>query len=1170
MKLKQIKLAGFKSFVDPTTLDLRSDLVAVVGPNGCGKSNVIDAVRWVMGESSAKTLRGESITDVIFNGSNTRKPIGQASIELFFDNSDGSIGGEYAAYAEISVRREVTRDAISNYYLNGTKCRRRDIVDVFLGTGLGSRSYSIIEQGMISRVIESKPEDLRCFVEEAAGISVYKKRRHDTELRMRHTIENLARLEDLREEQIKLLEKLQRQAESAQKYQVLSNEKTNFESQLLAMRWQNYDTALSQYGEQIGALSVNLEEKQATRTNIGTQLEQLRILHTDKQDVHEEVQTKFYDLGAKIARAEQGLQYHKERHQELNANIEQTLEAIEAITEQKNTDSQELFECESKLSSIQPAHEEVSARALQAEELHLDARADLDTANLAWEEYQQQAQKPQQEAEVQKARIEHLDKQVRELQNRIDRLSQEKKSLDIVAMQKLVDDLAKEQDVNDAKNVVYKEEIRTIQDAIYQQRNLLLEKQDIQNKLRSQLQQLSGRRSSLQVLQQAAMGKDDKDINNWLAQNGLENKQRLAEVLNVEPGYELAVETVLADYLEAICLEDSISTVISTIKDLSQGSIVLLEKSGSSETIQNIRAESLACKVKSSAPIDAILSKILVVESLEKALQLKGTLDDGMSIVTADGIWLGKNWVRVSRDKDSKRGVIAREQELQEIQETIIDLQEQSKHIEEDIHQCTSSLNDLEISLVAKQQDEMVLVSYLREVSSKFSAANQKLEHMRSRLQRIDIEINEHQQNLNINGEEATASRNSLENAIELMAKFSAQKEQIVAQREECLAKERNTKHLAKEAQDELHELEIQLQTISTKYKGLQHTISRVDQQLSDLHKRHQQYLKSLQDDVDPEKQLFEELEDLLSQRQLVEADLQEARIELDSYAMQMQTFESQRSDLEKVIADLKESLENCKLERQSLLVRKETIDEQLHDGSIELKNVLENMPENANEEEWTSQIESISKKIANLGAVNLAASAELETETQKQEYLEAQYTDLKEALTTLDNAIKKIDRETKAKFQETFNQINGNFNVLFPKLFGGGKAYLEIVGEDLLNAGVAVMAMPPGKKNSSIHLLSGGEKALTAVALVFSIFQINPAPFCMLDEVDAPLDESNVVRFSNLIKEMSSQVQFIIITHNKTTMEIANQLIGVTMKEPGVSRLVTVDINEAVEMSTV
>ncbi len=1171
MKLKQIKLAGFKSFVDPTVLDLRSDLVSVVGPNGCGKSNVIDAVRWVMGESSAKTLRGESITDVIFNGSSTRKPVGQASIDLIFDNSDGTIGGEYASYAEISIRREVNRDAVSNYYLNGTRCRRRDIVDVFLGTGLGARSYSIIEQGMISRIIESKPEELRSFVEEAAGITVYKKRRHDTELRMRHTTENLTTIEVMREEQVKLLERLKRQSDSAQKFRVLNDEKVLFESQLLALRWQAFDTKLTAHSEDILNLSVQLEEKIAARTNIGASLEKVRIEHEEYSEQFNSVQSKFYELGAMVARSEQSLQHHKERKTQLESDIEQVMRSIDDINAQKTTDSDALFACEEQLAQITPEFEQASMAAEQADELYQDARLALDAITQEWEDFQIQAQGPQQQAEVQKMRIEQLEKQIRDLQARIDRLQQESASLDVSTVLQTVEEFAAQSSQVEYRASELKAQIQELHSELSVQRANLQGEQDQLNTIRSQMQQSKGRESALLALQQAALGKDDHAMQAWLTAQDLQGTPRVAEVIKVEAGWELAVETVLADYLEALCLDSNWDSVVAAVQQLTAGNIsMLLPSAPSVIAASNIQATSIYSKVTTSLDLAAILDDVFVVDSLEQALALRASLAHAQSVVTKDGIWLGKNWLRVSREPDQKRGVLQREQEIQQLK---LQLEQQlaiASTLEENIQDSNANIQRLDAELSDKQHLANQDSAVLREITAKYSAAQQKLENMQNRKQRITIEIEDQQQHFAANSADSSAARTELEIAINSMAALALKKEDLLSAKEELQVKERNNKLQAKELQIHFHDLEMQQQNLSTKLQGLRHTISRVDQQLSGLHQRHEQLEQTLIDETAPTSHLQAELHSLLEQRATVDEEMQQARRVLEVYDEQMKQHEQQRVELEVAADGIKAILDKCRLERQSLEVRKETINEQLQTLQIEVLTIISTLPEEAEESEWATRIDSLARKISNLGAINMAAIEEFDAETQRHLYLEAQYTDLKDALTTLENAIKKIDRETRAKFKETFDQINANFMVLFPKLFGGGKAYLEIVGEDYLEAGVTVMAMPPGKKNSTIHLLSGGEKALTAVSLVFSIFQLNPAPFCMLDEVDAPLDETNVIRFGKLIKEMSQTVQFIIITHNKVTMEIANQLIGVTMKEPGVSRLVSVDLNEAVEMTLV
>jgi len=1170
MKFRKMQLAGFKSFVDPTTLDLRSNLACVVGPNGCGKSNVIDAVRWVLGESSAKNLRGESITDVIFNGSNTRKPVGQASVELIFDNSDGKIGGEYAAYAEISVRREVNREGVSNYYLNNTRCRRRDIQDAFMGTGLGARSYSIIEQGMISRVIESKPEELGKFIGEAAGISVYKARRQDTERRKLHTIENLARLEDLREEQIKLLERLKRQSEAAQKFKNYDSEKQTLEAQLLALRWREFDSKLALHAEEIRSLAVKIEEKLAAKASVEASLEKVRTEYEEKSDVFNEVQSKFYELGSLVARNEQSLQHHKERKAQLENDIAEIKQTISDINSQKNTDSDALFECEEKLGEVTPEYEQICIIAEQADEQYQDARLSLDAWNEDWDVYQQQAQVHQQQAEVQKTRIEQIDKQTRDLQARIDRLQQEAASLDINGIEAIVAELTQELGVLEAKSQDLKAEISNIQAAITAQRATLVQQQNYLNEIRNTIQQSKGREAALTALQQAALGKNDKLMQEWLTAQNLAGNPRLAQTLTVAEGWEQAVEVVLSDYLEAVCIDAQWDAVVAALDSLTDGKLNILSRGISQNFESNLGLASLSSKIKSEFAIDSLLVDILVADDLNSALNYRNQLNTTQSIVTKEGIWLGKSWLRVVREKDGHRGVLQREQDLQQLKAQLQTDLESATILENSIQELSANLQQLEAELAEKHSIASQDAVLMRDLSARTSAAQQKLENMHNRKQRISLEIEDHQQQLSVNSTESTSARSLLEVAIEAMASLAVQKDQLTASKEELQQREKTAKLHAREQQDRMHELELEKQSLTTRYEGLQHTIARVDQQLGNLHARHHQLVQSLHDEEEPTKQVLAALEILLAERSVVENNLSQARSELTFFEEQLKQLDKQRSELEKAAQEQRDILDKLRMEWQSAEVRKETINEQLVTNNIDVQQVLHTMPEDADEEVWGERIATLNKKINNLGAINMAAVEELEAETERQQYLESQYNDVKQALETLENAIKKIDREKRSKFKETFDQINQNFNVLFPKLFGGGKAYLETIGEDLLEAGVTVMAMPPGKKNSTIHLLSGGEKALTAVSLVFSIFQLNPAPFCLLDEVDAPLDETNVVRFCNLIKEMSATVQFIIITHNKTTMEIGNQLIGVTMKEPGVSRLVSVDINEAVEMVTV
>lgn len=1168
MKLSKIKLAGFKSFVDPTVFDLRSNLVAIVGPNGCGKSNIIDAVRWVMGESSAKNLRGESMTDVIFNGSNSRKPVGQASIELYFDNSDGKLGGEYASYAEICIRREVNRDSQSSYFLNGTRCRRRDIQDVFMGTGLGPRSYSIIEQGMISRVIESKPEDLRNFLEEAAGISVYKKRRHETELRMKHTRENMTRLEDLRDEQIKLVEKLKKQSEAARNFNIYNDEKQTLDAQLLAMRWNQYDKELHQISERVREHTVRIEAKQAERSKVDTLIEKFKQDHQAKQDIFNSVQSRFFELGSEIARNEQTISHFRDKKQQLESDLDETKLEVTNICEQKDIDNSEMLKIAEKLKDIKPLYSEAEQKSKESDELYQDALLSQQTLNEEWEQFQSSAQQKQHDAEVQRSRIEQLDKSTHDLQNRISKLRTEDANFDLCAIENQVNLTTQAVNSFDQQANSYKEEISLLQDKIGMNRKSLHENRDSLDKVREKLQQLKGREASLVALQQAALGKDDGTLQTWLDSNSLSLNKRFGELLTVESGWELAVETVLSDYLEAVCIDDGFEDIAAKVDTLSDGKLIIYNSATNENESNSSDSKNLLSKITSELPINELLHKVLVAETLAEAISQRSDLGDGQTIITKDGVWLGKSWLRVAKQKDQHKGIVQREQELRKLQAEIESLTSDAEQLSDSVSSLMENLQELEQKLLNVQHEKNKIAEQLRDSSSKLSASKTRLENVTSRKARIAEEISEHEVQLKINSEESNKSRTILSSAIDAMANIEDEREELIAKRQAMTDRVKNLKIQAKEDSEERHELQLELKTATTKYEGLQHTLTRVEKQLSDLYARQKKIQDALQEDIVPSAEAKEQLEGLLQQRIEVEKQLDQAREQLEEIDAKIREHDKQRNDIEKQTNEIRETLDKHRLEWQSLEVRKETLSEQMAEKKINVEQVMTSMPEDANESEWSERSDKLGRKISSLGAINLAAIEEYGAEEERYKYMEEQYADLTEALITLENAIKKIDRETRATFKETFNKVNDSFTELFPKLFRGGKASLDLLGEDLLDAGVSVMAQPPGKKNASIHLLSGGEKALTAVALVFAIFQLNPAPFCMLDEVDAPLDDSNVGRFSDLIVEMSDKVQFIMITHNKISMESANQLVGVTMKEPGVSRLVSVDVNEAVEMT--
>jgi chromosome segregation protein len=1168
MRLKSIKLAGFKSFVDPTNVSFPSNLGCVVGPNGCGKSNIIDAVRWVMGESSAKNLRGENMTDVIFNGSVNRQPVGQASIELIFDNSDGTVGGEYASFAEISIRRKVTREATSDYYLNGTKCRRRDITDIFLGTGLGPRSYAIIEQGMISRLIESKPEELRVFIEEAAGISKYKERRRETENRMRRTMENLDRLTDLRDELERQLQHLQRQAQAAERYTELKKEERLLRAQLQALQWKALDGQVKEHEQEIRDLEVKLEAVIAEQRSIDTDIEKNRDVHTDLMDKFNEVQARFYGVGAEIARAEQTIQHQQERSRQLKDDLQQTERNYQESTEHLQSDTEKQQRWNEEIEEIQPelelaqGSEEETTSALQA------AEEAMQSWQQHWDEFNQQAQEPRQKAEVQQSKIQHLEQALQRIQLRIEKLEEEKQSLTAGPIEEEIEILSEQLAEAELQNEEQQSQLHehTEQINLHREKNNTLG--DQLDEARNQLQSMRGRFASLEALQQAALGQQPGVINDWLQTHGLEKNKRLAEDLKVQSGWETAVETVLGDHLQAVCV-DGIDAVAELAESLQQGSVTLVDGM-TTEAATAGNAQWLTTKVSEGQQALSLLAGIYAADDLAAALALRSTLAGHESVVTPEGLWIGPNWLRVAKESDEQAGVLARQQELDTLVETVSTVEQTVARLDVDLTGGREILHTLEAERETLQREVQAQGNRHSELRSELSAKQVNVEQISVRRERINSEIDDGREQFQLEQESLGESRMILSEAIESMESDSSQREELLAKRDECRSILDQARQRARHDKDSAHQLAMRYQSLRAQLDSMNQNIERTRSQVQQLEQRRGSLQEGISGADEPVEEMKLELEAQLETRLRVEEELSEARRLVDDVEHKLRELEGRRGSVELRSQSVRSELERSRVEVQGLQVQRRTLEEQLIEAQYDVETVLNNLPDDAKEKTWLENLESIGRRVARLGPINLAAIDEYKSQSERKTYLDAQNDDLVEALQTLENAIHKIDKETRQRFKDTFDQVNASLQELFPKVFGGGTAYLEMTGDDLLNTGIAIMARPPGKRNSTIHLLSGGEKALTAIALVFSIFRLNPAPFCMLDEVDAPLDDANVGRYARLVKEMSQQVQFIYITHNKIAMEMADQLLGVTMHEPGVSRLVTVDVDEAAELAAI
>lgn len=1166
MRLRKVKLSGFKSFVDPTTLIVPGNLVGIVGPNGCGKSNIIDAVTWVMGESSAKHLRGDALTDVIFNGSNSRQPIGQAAVELVFDNSEGKAGGQYAAYNEISIKRQINREGISVYLLNGTRCRRKDIQGLFLGTGLGPRSYSIIEQGMISRLIEAKPDELRVFIEEAAGISKFRERRRETENRIRHTKENLSRLNDIREELDKQLNHLQRQAKAAERYQVLKQEERQLQAELLALSWRDFNTDIQQRNENVRVHENRVEAKIAGLRKIESDMEAMRETITAANETFNQIQSDYYQVGGDISQLEQKIQHSQERIATLEGDIEKNRESIVAVEQQQAHDREMLASHAGKAKALEPQLQGFRSDSNQAYEALNQAEQAMQDWQSEWDSFQETCAEFSRQIEVDDTRREHLESGLEDIRHRRHILSRELEAAEHETLQKELQKLDsgiadQSKDAGQQRSEL-EEKLKTVRVS----RGAIQQLEEQLSGLRSSQQQLAGKIASLEALQHGEMGGDQEQVDKWLVDHGQGQAPRLLERLSVEKEWTHALETVLGRDLQSIYVDD-IHRLLKSLNSLTKGKLGI---------VSNVQRKSpepkkyprLLDKVTSQIPLEHLLGGVYIADTLQKALTIYEHLSGADSVITKDGLWLGAGWLRVNR-KDSKQdGVITREQ-------TVKTLKARERDIAADIKECQKKLENERKNLEQMEEnqhetqkglnDQQEVITALRsrhaEIKTRYEQALKRMESIQAELEELDEREETEQQELENITSRLTRTRQDYE-------KLSKERGSLSERRSKHQKLLEGARNRWQTTHEHSHEIALELESLSSKRASLEQALKRSDIQAGSLAARLTELEHSLRQNREPLHGLQESLEAKLAVRIEIEKKLNQAREQMQELDGKLRLKEQERMATEQEVNALRTELENVRLEAQGIKVRLQTVEEQLQTAGHKPETLLGNMETEASKPVWLEKLESVERRISRLGPINLAAIDEYSQLSERKNYLDSQNEDLTQALTTLENAIRKIDKETRTRFKETFDHLNANLKAMFPVLFGGGHSYLEMTGDDLLETGVAIMAQPPGKRNSNIHLLSGGEKALTAVALVFAIFKLNPAPFCILDEVDAPLDDTNTERFSRLLAEMSKDVQFIFITHNKITMEIAQQLLGVTMHEAGVSRLVSVDMDEALQMA--
>lgn len=1150
MRLKSIKLAGFKSFVDATTVHFPTNLSAVVGPNGCGKSNVIDAVRWVMGESSAKNLRGESMTDVIFNGSSSRQPAGQASIELVFDNSDHTIQGEWNQFSEVAIKRKVTRDAQNTYYINGTKCRRKDITDIFLGTGLGPRSYAIIEQGMISRLIEAKPDELRIFIEEAAGISKYKERRRDTENRIRRTRENLERLTDIRDELGRQLERLARQAASAEKYRAWRKDERELKHKVIAHKWLQLDLSRSNYDEKIQSHENEIERLKSNRMASSSKIDALKTLSEEQKAAFDEVQAKYFQMGAEIARLEQASQHADLRRREINEEINDLQRRILSASDRTHSDKTRIEEARLALADLIPALEATEEDMLIAEAGVEQFLSEEQSLREQYNEFQRQQATREQRIESAQRQIFSLQQQVGQLEDQCERSREELKSLNAKVDNEAIEVLRAQRDESTAVVEEARAKIAELEQTLQSTEYEL----DAAKESRSTLTEAGhSKRGRLQAIETLLEQRSNEELRAFLEANGLDDCPKLNETLEVPKDWQRVVSALLSDWMHA------------TVEDtLGRDGVAGLTRIDT--TALNFPDNSLGAIVKGAA-IPAMLGNYVVASSLDEALEKRHELATHQSFITASGIEVGINFVRWV-------AAIDQVSELELIQERV-DLEATLDELNLKLTQVNAQIDDFQRQHTEQKQAYSVAKAFLDSSVASAQTTERELAVAETAYQQSLSQIARVEEEIAIASERLAQLEEDYEVALvhfdEVSEEDTSQELDDEWRRKLLEAEQRVARGRTQlqELQSKQTEMRMTRQRYDLDVESAEDALSRAEEIAQQYHDRvellNEQLLSldTASNDAAPEM-----IEALASEHLLLEAEMTEAKIKAESVAEELRQLEGSRGDVEKLVELEREKLEQLRLERQTVYVKLGGLSEELKDAEVDLKELLESLPEDVDLESWEQELVRIGERIRRLGPINLAAIDEYEQESERKNYLDQQDSDLNEALETLESAIRKIDKETRQRFKHTFDTVNDGLKRLFPKVFGGGEAWLELTGDDLLETGVSIMARPPGKKNSTIHLLSGGEKAMTAIALVFSIFQLNPAPFCMLDEVDAPLDDANVGRYARLVEEMSSNVQFIYITHNKIAMEMAHQLQGVTMHEPGVSRLVSVDVDEAVALA--
>ena len=1163
MKLKQIKLAGFKTFVDPTTIKVDAQLAGIVGPNGCGKSNVTESVKWVLGSSSAKELRGGTMEDVIFYGSDTRQAISRASVELFFDNSEGIAPQAWASYAEISVKRIIEKEKGSSYFINNTQVRRKDVADLFLGTGLGAKGYAIIGQNTVSQIIEAKPEELKNFLEEAAGVSQYKERRKETEYRLRDTKENLSRVEDLLREINQQITKLESQAETASKYNKHQENLKFQEAQVWALKKRDANESWDQIKELINNQQSELDQFTTALREIEVNVEKARQEHSDKSNEINSAQAKFYEVNAVVSDAENSLNNIKNNLERLKITVVESEEKLKSHTtsieeiEKAMEENQSLIQIENeKLSQHQKNAGEDKAKLVEAEAGYRALVEKLDLQQI-------ENQKIHELINLETTRIDYISKSIDDLEARKKLLDDESSSIN---------------EKNSDKKVIPTKSFEDIDNQISNADRELLEKKQLLNKLESEKEKLNLQKeehfkrvqqTEIQITTLSNFVDNeitDEVTSNFLEKLGINKNSNIFKKVDIEKGWEKAVGFILADYASAY---ENKRLAPNSFKEIPTDIAFIFEGSSDNNSEINKKLTPILSKVSSkTSSISNVLSEWLCNTYITNDADIENNLKAlrfGEILIDRQGNIHGKNFQVFRTENKSNINKLTNLKLLEDLKKELPShkskLENSIRMSDENTEKLTGLkeevdlLSDKKINLIEEKNSINIEVNKLQQIEIH---RQERILNIDNEHKEADIKINEFKRELNQKRESLEIhikEKPNLQEALDGLTKDkNMAEEKFESERQKVFARD-------KVEQELIFNLKIHQNKHEDFVEKLNHNANeklRLEKLINDTHTQ-------LDDKTTENQEIL--LKESLLEKEQAEKNLVKVREELVTKEENLKNLETSRLEKQHSLNPLSEKLQETKIQEREAQILFQQCCQEIEKTNFQESELLDSIDTEANVESIIEKCDSIRLKMERLGPVNQAAIDELSSIQERKQYLQKQSDDLTEAMTTLENAIKKIDNETREKLDETYKEVNKNFNEFFKRLFTGGKAELQLLGDEILDTGLQVSAQPPGKKNTTINLLSGGEKALTAISLIFALFKLNPSPFCVMDEVDAPLDDTNTGNFCSLVKEMAEKTQFLIVTHNRITMEIAEQLIGVTQQELGVSRIVEVDMRDIDEM---